>query len=364
MRSYNPKSKFKIAFISIITLSVVTSFFVFINSRLNILPAILETRNYIKPKRTCGTFAEDFTNNASRGELIIKDNKSFSFIYTKSKREGHAFTGAWFPLEALAIDFSSYDIIEVEITTNKARRIPLNLSVQNNITTHQYVHQFIDIDPNRFFYELRLDEFYTPSEWYEANNVSQSEIPIQDFAKVEAISFESCRLLDYEIRDEFTVNSLVLKKDLTVFFIVIIIFTGLIIVVFWIFIFKPFGKKEEVVHVPIKEIEYNPETLGDKALAYLAKNYSNPDLTLEVLKIQLGKGKAEISNAIKNDSKLTFPRYLNYLRIDEAKRILKQGDFKTISEVGFLVGFNSSSNFIRVFKSQEGVSPKKFVEQA
>ena len=75
MRSYIPKSKFKIAFISIIAFSVVTSFVVFINSRLNILPAILETRNYIKPKRTCETFAEDFTNNASRGELIIKDNK-------------------------------------------------------------------------------------------------------------------------------------------------------------------------------------------------------------------------------------------------------------------------------------------------
>ena len=105
----------------------------------------------------------------------------------------------------------------------------------------------------------------------------------------------------------------------------------------------------------------NP-TIEDQIIAFLAKNYNNPDLTLEDLKSEFGKGKAEISNIIKDTTKLTFPRYLNYLRIEEAKRVLKSGDFKTVAEVGFLVGFNSSSNFIRVFKTQEGVSPKKFLE--
>ena len=37
--------------------------------------------------------------------------------------------------------------------------------------------------------------------------------------------------------------------------------------------------------------------------------------------------------------------------------------YKTIAEVGYTVGFNSSSNFIRVFKSLEGMSPKAFVEE-
>lgn len=364
MKNTNSQSKFKVAVTAIVAISVLASVVGFINSRLEILPTILKTKNFVKPKRACGTFAEDFTKNASRGELIIRDSSSFSFIYTKSKREGHAFTGAWFPLEELNIDFSSYDIINVGIATRKARRIPLNLSVQNNITTHQYVHQFIEIEPEKSSYDLRFDEFYTPSEWYEANNVTQSQIPEQDFAKVEAMSFESCRLLEREIRDEFTIDSIMLKKDLTWFYILVFIGAGLAIVGCWFFIIRPFDKEEEVVHVPIKEVEYTPETLEEKVQAFLAKNYSNPDLTLEDLKSELGKGKAEISNSIKNSTKLTFPRYLNYLRIEEAKRILKQGDFKTISEVGFLVGFNSSSNFIRVFKAQEDVSPKKFVEEA
>lgn len=364
MKNANSQTNFKAAAIVITAIGILVSVVGFFNSRLEILPTILKTKNFVKPKRACGTFAEDFTKNASRGELIIKGSSSFSFIYTKSKRKGHAFTGAWFPLEELDIDFSSYDIINVGITTNNARRIPLNLSVQNNITTHQYVHQFIEIEPEKSSYNLRFDEFYTPSEWYEANNVTQSQIPEQDFAKVEAMSFESCRLLEREIRDEFTITSLMLKKDLTWFYVLVFLGAGFAVVGCWFFIMRPFDKEEEVVHVPIKEVEYIPETLEEKVQAFLAENYSNPNLTLEDLKSELGKGKAEISNSIKNSTKLTFPRYLNYLRIEEAKRILKQGDFKTISEVGFIVGFNSSSNFIRVFKAQEGVSPKKFVEEA
>jgi AraC-like DNA-binding protein len=48
--------------------------------------------------------------------------------------------------------------------------------------------------------------------------------------------------------------------------------------------------------------------------------------------------------------------------VEEAKRILKNGDYKTIAEVGYAVGFNSPSNFIRVFKGEVGVSPKAYSE--
>lgn len=363
MKKDQNQSVFKITIAAIIFVAAIVIGIGISASTHNILPVILKTKNHVKPQRTCGTFAEDFTKNASRGELIINDYTSFTFVYTKATREGHAYTACWFPLENLNIDFSSYDELEIDLTTSKARRIPLNLSVQNNVETHQYVRQFIEIEEGKTTYSLPLNEFYTPSEWYDANDVTQAQIPEQDFSKVEAMSFESCHLLGREIKDQFTVNTLVLKKDLTLFYVFVLIGAGLAITVAWLLILKPFQKEEEIVHVPIKEVEYKAESIGDKVIAYLAKNYTNPDLTLEDLKTEFGKGKAEISNLIKESTKLTFPRYLNFLRIEEAKRILKSGDFKTVAEVGFLVGFNSSSNFIRVFKAQEGVSPKKFLEE-
>lgn len=362
METNKNQSAFKITSTAIIAVFAVIVGVGVSSSQLNILPNILETKDHVKPQRTCGTFAEDFSENASRGQLIINEYSSFSFIYTKAKREGHAYTACWFPLESLNIDFSAYDVLEIDVKTSKARRIPLNLSVQNNLETHQYIRQFIEIEDGKTTYDLPLSEFYTPSEWYDANNISQAQIPEQDLSKVEAISFESCHLLGREIKDKYTVSRLVLKKDLTLFYVFVIIGLAISIGLAWLFILKPLQKEEEIVHVPIKEVEYIKESLEDRILSFLAKNYNNPDLTLETLKNEFGRGKAEISNLIKESTKMTFPRYLNFLRIEESKRILKSDDFKTIAEVGFLVGFNSSSNFIRVFKAQVGVSPKKFTE--
>jgi hypothetical protein len=224
-------SGFKKSVLLIISLSFL--FFLGCKSLLHedILPLLLTTKDHLKPKRKCGTFAEDFTAKASRGELVTKGKDTFSFIYTKSNRNGHAFAGVWFPLEDLNIDFSDYDYLTIHILTNKARRIPVNLSVQNRVQTHQYIRQFIEVKEGQTIYELALKDFYTPSEWYTTNNISQAQIPKQDFSQVEAISFESCHLLKKGIRDEFIIESIVLKKDLTSLFFVVVIFDILAVLV-------------------------------------------------------------------------------------------------------------------------------------
>ena len=349
--------------LTLIAASVGTKY-LYDNSENNILPILLETKNHQKPLRTPDTFAENFSLEASTGELSYKKNSSFSFKYCKSKSQDHPFTGVWFPLENVEIDFSKFDKIEVEIKTNLARRIPLNLSVQNKKETHQYIRNFIEIKKGETNYTIRLDEFFTPSSWYNRNDLTQVEIPKQDLSKVEALSFESCQLLKPGISDEFTVVKLCLQKDLTTSLIVIVCIVIITISFCYVLIYKPFENKTEVVHVPITAIQYKQsESIQDKILAFLAENYTNPNLTLNDLKTEFGKGSAELSKLIKEQTKLTFPKYMSYLRVEEAKRILATGDFKTISEIGYTVGFNSPSNFIRVFKAQEGISPKKYIEE-
>ncbi len=77
---------------------------------------------------------------------------------------------------------------------------------------------------------------------------------------------------------------------------------------------------------------------------------------------EFGKNSREISSMIKETTKMSFPKYISFLRIEEAKRILKSDKYQKISEVGYIVGFNSPSNFNRVFKEKEGVSPKQFTQ--
>ena len=360
----NKKSVFWISSFIIIVSGILFLFFQHSNSRLNILPILIEIDSHKKPLRSPDTFSEDSTSNASKGKLSFNNKSSFSFKYIKSKREGHAFTGCFFPLEDVGLDFSEYDIIEVGIKANLARRIPLNLSVQNNLKTHQYIRHFIEVKDNQKVYSLRLKDFFTPSSWYDRNNVAQVEIPNPDMSSIAAISFESCHLLKKGIEDEFTVTQLFLKKDIRLVVILTLVAIVFFISLLAIFLLDLFKKKAKVIHIPIalNEFEQEDNITGD-IMAYLAKNYTNPNLTLSILTKEFGKSNSDISNIIKDHSSLTFPKYLNYLRLEEAKRLLKEGNYKTVSEVGYTVGFNSPSNFIRVFKGQEGTSPKKYLEK-
>ena len=365
--SLNPKNKKTLlfgvySFITILISGILLSFFQY-NSELDLVPILTSIKNHPESQRTPSTFAEDLSEEASKSELIYHNVDSFSFRYTKSSKKGKSFTGFYFPLEDIEIDFSKYDIIEIGINTKLARRIPINLSVQNKKETHQYVRQFIEIKKDKSLYSLPLSTFFTPSSWYNTNKVSQAEIPKQDLSLVEAISFESCQLLASGIEDKFTINHLSLKKDLTLLYFIIIL-TTLILIVAYKFIFaNPFNFPTQIVHVPIQRTQFEKtETLGYKIITFLGENYSNPDFTLSDLTTEFRKNTNEISKIIREETKLTFPKYLNYLRIEEAKRILMSGDYKTVSEVGYIVGFNSPSNFIRVFKSQMETSPKKFAD--
>ncbi len=137
----------------------------------------------------------------------------------------------------------------------------------------------------------------------------------------------------------------------------------LITLIGWITMYKLFKKEAKIIYIPINTDE-TEETLRieSKIFKFLAIHYSNANLKLHDLQIEFGRTTVNLSKIIKDETKLSFPKYLRHLRLSEAKRRLLKGEHITISELGYLVGFNSPSNFIRVFKEEEGMSPKKFAE--
>ncbi|TGL52473.1 AraC family transcriptional regulator [Leptospira wolffii] len=55
---------------------------------------------------------------------------------------------------------------------------------------------------------------------------------------------------------------------------------------------------------------------------------------------------------------MTPHRYLTFVRIDRAKRMLKEG--VSVSEVSARIGFESTSTFSGTFKKYAGLSPSSF----
>ena len=368
---YTTKLKFVSGILGFFFLSITIGFFVFYNSSEEILPQLLKTKNQKKPHRVPETFAENFSDSASQGILVFNGDASFTFSYQKSTQFDHAFVGVFFPLEDTDIDLSEFDELIVKLETADARRIPVNLAFSTKIKTHQYIRSFIEPKNDQKEYVLPLDEFFTPEWWYDYNKVSQVDIPKSDFSAVEALSFESCHLLDKGEKGAFTVSSIVLKKRIDGLIYVLVATLIILIIVWYLYVFKVFKrekeiikiKEKEVVHVPVAAVEIDQEKkLDDKLLLYLGQNYTNPNLTLSDLSSEFGKTSSDISKLIKAKTGQTFPKYLSSLRITQAKKLLKSGDYKTVAEIGYSVGFNSSSNFIRVFKSLEGMSPKNYAD--
>jgi two-component system response regulator YesN len=66
-----------------------------------------------------------------------------------------------------------------------------------------------------------------------------------------------------------------------------------------------------------------------------------------------------LGSFFKRESGLSFSEYLNKVRIEKAKELLKDPKFN-ITEVAFEVGYEDSQYFCRIFKKSEGISPRQY----
>lgn len=65
------------------------------------------------------------------------------------------------------------------------------------------------------------------------------------------------------------------------------------------------------------------------------------------------------SRSFKQIMNMSFKEYINYLKINEAQRLLLTTG-KSISDISMELGFSSSSHFINVFKKYKNCSPKQY----
>ncbi len=90
--------------------------------------------------------------------------------------------------------------------------------------------------------------------------------------------------------------------------------------------------------------------------------YLESDLSLPRLSRMLGKSTQEISSAVNQYARRNFNDFVNFHRIEHAKRLLSASESEkyTISSIAFDVGFSSLSSFNSAFKKFEGITPSAF----
>lgn len=100
------------------------------------------------------------------------------------------------------------------------------------------------------------------------------------------------------------------------------------------------------------------ESTMTRLLDYISKHYEK-DLKLERLGSIFGYNSSYLGTIFKQHTGMSYSKYLDSVRIDEAKRLLLEDNNK-VYEIAQLVGFNSVDYFHGKFKKYVHMSPKQF----
>ncbi len=99
----------------------------------------------------------------------------------------------------------------------------------------------------------------------------------------------------------------------------------------------------------------------ERVVQYIKTNYDR-ELRLEMLAQIFGYNSAYLGKVFHQYTGENFNNYLDNIRITEAKRLLKDEDYK-VYEVAEMVGYRNINYFHNKFKKSTGMSPKNFKNQ-
>jgi two-component system response regulator YesN len=102
----------------------------------------------------------------------------------------------------------------------------------------------------------------------------------------------------------------------------------------------------------------NSDLLIKKAVQYINDNY-NKKISLDDIAGYVGISKYYFSVLFKKERDITFSSYLNTVRIEKAKQLLKNPQI-TIGDVVYEVGFNDPQYFSKTFKKYVGMTVTEY----
>ncbi len=96
-----------------------------------------------------------------------------------------------------------------------------------------------------------------------------------------------------------------------------------------------------------------------KCLKAIEENISNPDFGVEELSAAVGVSKAQLYRKISSITGQSSVQFIRSIRLKRAAQLLLQDD-SSVSDIMYMVGFNSQSYFSKIFKEEFGCMPREY----
>lgn len=246
-----------------------------------------------------------------------------------------------------------------------------NTTVLDDLLTYRTPTTFISCDENWEKVELDLTRLKTPQWWFDRFALELSNQTYQ-LDRVPRLSIGTTHQSPMNIDGNVQINQLTLHGHDWRFFAImlaclLVVWLGFI---FWLFKLHTktlINDLKEKLHkdrplVAYQKLSIEPQRDKEKAaiLRFIATEYSNPELNLELTIAALGVSRTKINDILKEELGFTFTAYLNKLRLTEAGRLLSSKAEANVAEIAYSVGYKNVTYFNKLFKSEFGCSPKAF----
>lgn len=131
---------------------------------------------------------------------------------------------------------------------------------------------------------------------------------------------------------------------------------------------KNIKKVKEALYIILKDIcdriEIDKKSvgqIGNKIMKYIMENYKDDNLNLSVIAQEFKMNSAYLSRQFKAQAGYGILDYINKIRIEEAKKLLKD-DNENLDNIARRVGYGNVRTFTRAFVKIEGITPGKYKE--
>lgn len=106
--------------------------------------------------------------------------------------------------------------------------------------------------------------------------------------------------------------------------------------------------------------QYFQDELLNKILEYINKRICEP-ITIEEICGEFSVSRSSLQVLFKNNLNISPKKYINELKLEKSKQLIKENKY-TISEIAFMLGFNSIHYFSRSFTQHYEINPSEYAQ--
>lgn len=267
------------------------------------------------------------------------------------------------------IDFSKHDSINLNIRSSYSNLLIFRaysfidgISVTNDYMSYLPLEIELPVGNNFKDIEFSFDDLEVPLWWYLENNIKSSEKFNHSLKSIVHFQISNHNSMELNIDDLVEIK----KINMSCSLIMVLVRLLLLLVIYFSSFFLIYYVRKRIIRdrreksISYHSLNINNEVDTDSRIEkFIGSNYTNSQLSLTLISSELELSVKHISHYINSKFKLSFPNYLNTIRVTEAKKILINTDIK-ILDIAMSVGYNSVGHFNRIFKNMENCTPREY----